>query len=156
MRGTSLPQTVVVHITEINQIKEDCKGEDIKSVVELFKALCNNKASLHDGTLPENAVKNLLDIIQMTSMPAFNDMYRDLKKQRLNNEIKAAIDSLFAQTLQKDPGINHLSNNIASVNTVLTYAELIHPAIAFIVASRAVISVSVLIHEMQLRSGTTS
>ena len=115
----------MIYITETYRIKKSSKGEDIESVVELFTALYDNMASLKNGQLPEDGLKNLLEIFQSTSVPSYNELFKDMERQRLNNEIKAAIDPAFAATLAT-PGVDKLANNLTSVHYALTYAERVY------------------------------
>ena len=115
----------IIHITETYRIKKSCKGENIEQVVELFTALYDNMASIKDGKLPEDALKNLLDIFQSTSVSEYNDLFKDMERQRLNNEIKASIDPQFAATLAT-PGVDKLANNIESIHYTLRYAERVY------------------------------
>ena len=113
----------IIHITETYKIKRSCKGEDIETVVELFRALYDNMSSLKHGTLPEDSVKNLLHVFQTTSVSSFNDLFATMEKERLNNEVRASIDHLFAK---QPTGAIVLGNDMKSVDFILKYAERVY------------------------------
>ena len=114
----------IIHLTKTYHINKVSKGEDIKQVVvDLFTALYNNTALMKEGKLPEDTLRNLLKIFQSTSVPAYNDLFKNMERQRLKNKIKASINPKFAATLL-EPGVDKLANNLDSVH--FTLYSLIH------------------------------
>ena len=112
----------IIHVTETYRVNKACKGENIETVVELFTALFNTMSSLRDGPLPENSLRNLLTIFQSTSVPEFNDLFRDMERELRKNQVTGAIDPRFALSAQR-PGAKLLANDIESIHFTLKYAE---------------------------------
>ena len=112
----------IIHVTETYRVNKACKGENIETVVELFTALFNTMSSLRDGPLPENSLRNLLTILQSTSVQEFNDLFRDMERELRKNQVTGAIDPRFALSAQR-PGAKLLANDIESIHFTLKYAE---------------------------------
>ena len=118
--------TAIIHITETYRIKMSCAGENIKDAFKLFMVLYGNMSSLRDRKLPEDALKNLLTIFQSSSVPSFNNLFKDMEKECLNNEIKASINPSYKARSSKTSGDNNLGNNIESIHYVLAFAERVY------------------------------
>jgi len=55
-------------IIDIYRIKISCPGEEISKVVDVFTAIYENIVSLSNGELHIDSVKNLLKVLQTTSV----------------------------------------------------------------------------------------
>ena len=69
----------MITINKTYQIKSSCKGEVISDVVDLFRTITDTISAVHDDTLPEDYVQQLITVFTTTSVDAFNELFEKMK-----------------------------------------------------------------------------
>ena len=103
-------------IIKTYQIKTSCKGEVISDVVDLFRAITDTISAIHDDSLPEDYVQQLITIFTTTSVPAFNNLFEKIKTDLISMELQATLNMPMLS-----PDV-HLKNNMDSASYVLELA----------------------------------
>jgi hypothetical protein len=106
-------------IVETYKIKTSIKGERISDVVDLFRSISLTVYALNNDKLPSDFVKHYIHIFTTSSVPIFNDLFEDLKKQLMAARLQASITKYKLAPA----GSNLLSNDMNTVEFVLEYAN---------------------------------
>ena len=110
----------MVTIIKTYQIKSSCKGDVISDVVDLFRAITDTISAVHDDHLPEDYVQQIITIFTITSVYAFNQLFKKLKTDLISMELQATLNMPMLSTSI------HLKNNMASVDYVLTLPRTVY------------------------------
>jgi hypothetical protein len=109
----------LITIVDTYKVRVSCKGERIPDVVDLFRAITDTVYALCDDSLPEEYVDKLIVIFTTTSVPTFNDLFEELKRQVFAAQLQATLaDSLIVPTGES----SSLLNDLKGANYVLNYA----------------------------------
>ena len=77
----------MITIIKTYQIKSSCKGEVISDVVDLLWAITDTILAIHNDTLPEDYVQQLVTIFTTTSVDAFNQLFEKIKTDHISMEL---------------------------------------------------------------------
>jgi hypothetical protein len=109
----------LIVIVDTYKIRSNCIGEHIPDVVDLFRSVTDTVHALHDDSLPDEYVDNLITIFTTTSVEEFNDLFESLKKQLFASQLQASITSSL---IVPSAGTSSLTNNLEGATYVLEYA----------------------------------
>ena len=102
------------------QIKSSCKGEVITDVADLFKSISDTMSSTYDDKLPKDYVQHIITIFTTTSVPAFNEIFIQLRTNLQSMELQASICNSMITSV----GGMNMKNDMNTVNYVLKFARI--------------------------------
>ena len=89
----------------------------ISDVVDLFRAITDTISAIHDDSLPEDYVQQIITIFTTTIVDAFNQLFEKLKTDLISMELQATLNMPMLST-----GV-HLKNNMDSASYLVELAH---------------------------------
>lgn len=80
------------------QIHSSCKGGVLSDVVNLFRAITDTISAIHNVTLPEDYIQQLVTIFTTTSVDAFNQLFEKIKTNLISMELQSTLNMKMLST----------------------------------------------------------